>query len=166
MDWERLFLTAERARHARVPAPDEAFVRDAIPAALSDFPDMSLPRRIKHPGGFAVSGRPVGTFARTALLVAGTRVFGPRYKGAPFYERIETDLALGIMRSNFNLGYPKGTFCCQTCTLAILPALAVNAIRHFDCGELRDSVEALIQRRMWRFTSSPNKRLLSWALES
>lgn len=125
---------------------------------------MNLPKVIKHPAGFSISGAPVGTFLRSALLIAGRKALGNRYGGSPFYEMVERDLAFGIMRSHFHHGYPKGTHCCVQCTLAVYPVLEVGAIRYFDCTQLATNLRRLIQRGGWRFTKPANARLTRWAL--
>ena len=166
MDYDRLFAIADVARTRRGLSRDDiAFVRDDVPATLASFPRLKRPARISHPGGFSISGAPVGTFMKSALLMAGQGALGRRYAGSPFYERVEADLALHIMRSHFHHGYPKGTHCCVPCTLAVLPALEINAIRYFDSCALAKDVRSLIAARGWRFaTAAPNARMLSWAL--
>ena len=58
---ERLWVVAERARaRGSLSRDDIAFVRDTVPAALDSFPRITLPKKIRHPGGFTVSGAPVG----------------------------------------------------------------------------------------------------------
>ena len=167
MDFDRLWAVAEQARASRrLPAADVTFVKDVVPKALEGFPQLKLPTTIRHPGGFPVSGAPVGTFLRSALLLVGQRALGSRFGGAPFYETVERDLAFGIMRSHFHHGYPKGTHCCVQCTLAVYPTLAAGAIRYFDCAELRQEVERLIAERKWRFASPPNEKMLRWSLGS
>ncbi|MCY2964296.1 MAG: hypothetical protein NT069_11790 [Planctomycetota bacterium] len=137
MDFITLWQIAECARSRRKLSPaDVVFVRDVIPEELESFPDLTLPKAIRHPAGFSVSGAPVGTFLRSALLMAGQKALGNRYSGSPFYERVERDPAFGIMRSHFHHGYPKGTHCCVQCTLAVYPVLEARAIRYFECAEL------------------------------
>jgi hypothetical protein len=121
-------------------------------------------RKDRPPRGFVVSGAPVGTFVKSALLIAGGRALGRRYAGLDFYERVEADLALGIMRSHFHHGYPKGTHCCVACTLAVLPVLEAGAIRYFDGRVLARDVRALIAKRGWRFAKPANAKMVSWAL--
>src|SRR6185436_19238129 len=134
---EELWIVTESARRrAPLSRANLEFLRNAVPASLASFPQIKLPKSIRHPGGFSVSGAPVGTFLRSALLLAGQKSFGGRYGGSPFYERIEADLALRIMRSHFHGDAPKGAFCCKQCTLAVLPVLEANAIRWFDCRPL------------------------------
>jgi hypothetical protein len=58
----------------------------------------------------------------SALLIAGQKALGRRFGGAEFYERVEKDLAFGIMRSHFHHGYPKGAHCCVQCTLGVMPS--------------------------------------------
>src|SRR5215510_11913211 len=124
MDLDTLWSVADRARtRQRMPSQDVAFVRDVVPGDLESFPNMKLPKAIRHPAGFSISGAPVGTFVRSALLIAGHKALGSRFGGSPFYERVESDLALRIMRSHFHNGYPKGTHCCVQCTLAVYPML-------------------------------------------
>ena len=140
------------------------FLRDVVPTELESFPKLHLPNVIRHPGGFTVSGAPVGTFLRSALLVAGQKAFGKRFGGSEFYERVEKDLAFGIMRPHFRHGYPKGTHCCVQCTLAVLPVLEAGAIRYLDCATLSADVRQIVKQGRWRFAKPPNPRMLRWAL--
>lgn len=135
MDFNVLWQVADRARsQRRLASTDIAFLCDVVPVELESFPRLNLPKVIHHPAGFSISGAPVGTFLRSALLIAGKKALGNRYGGSPFYEMVERDLAFGIMRSHFHHGYPKGTHCCVQCTLAVYPVLEFGAIRYFDCG--------------------------------
>ena len=165
MDLDQLWNVADRARNrGKMSQEDSAFVRTELPALLRDFPHLSLPNKISHPAGFTVTGASVGTFVRCASLIAAQRVLGTRYKGSGFYEAIEKDLAFGIMRSHFHLGYPKGVHCCTSCTLAVYPVLAMNAVRYFDGPELAKTVRALIAAKAWRFSKPANANLLAWSL--
>jgi hypothetical protein len=167
MDFDTLWAVAERARtRQRLPSEDISFVREVVPTELASFPDVQLPKAIRHPAGFSISGAPVGTFLRSALLIAGQRVLGSRFGSSPFYETVERDLAFGIMRSHFHHGYPKGTHCCVQCTLAVLPTLEAGAIRYFDCGQLARDVRRLIAEGGWRFAKPPNAKMLHWALRN
>ena len=122
--FERLWIVAERARaRGSLSGDDVAFVRDTLPATLESFPRITLPKTMRHPGGFTVSGAPVGTFLRRALWIAGQKALGRRFAGHSFLEDVERDLALGVMRSHFHHDYPKGTHCCVQCTRAVYPVL-------------------------------------------
>ena len=165
MDFDRLWIVADRARSSKkLEASDAAFVRDTVPRDLADFPRVDVPAKFRHPSGFTVSGAPVGTFFRSALLLAGQKALGRRFGGAPFYEDVERDLALWIMRSHFHHGYPKGTHCCTQCTLAVYPVLEANAIRYFDCATLAEDVRSLIRNKKWRFATPPNPAMAQWSL--
>lgn len=165
MDLETLWVVADRARAlSRLAPEDVSFVRDVAPDQLDSFPRLKLPTSIRHPAGFSISGASVGTFARGALLIAGQKALGRRFGGAEFYERVEKDLAFGIMRSHFHHGYPKGVHCCVQCTLAVIPVLDAGAIRYFDCRELSRSVRRLVRQRQWRFARPADPRLVCWAL--
>ena len=165
MNFDKLWEVAERARaKSRLSAQDIAFVRKVLPANLKSFPRLDLPKAIRHPAGFSISGAPVGTFVRSALLIAGQRVLGSRFGGSAFYESVERDLAFKIMRSHFHHGYPKGTHCCVQCTLAVYPVLEAGAIRYFDCRPLGRAVRRLITDGEWRFVSPPNPKIVQWAL--
>ena len=165
MDYGRLFAIAERARRpGRLSPGDVEFIREQAPADLAGFPKLTHPKTIKHPGGFSVTGAPVGTFTRSALLLAGQKALGRRFGGHAFYERVESALALGIMRSHFHGEAPKGAFCCKQCTLAVLPVLEADCIRWFDGPPLAERVRTLIDERAWRFASPPNAAMLKWAL--
>jgi hypothetical protein len=167
MDFDMLWTVAERARtKQRLPSEDISFVREAVPTELESFPYVELPKAIRHPAGFSISGAPVGTFLRSALLIAGQKALGSRFGGSAFHETVEKDLAFGIMRSNFHHGYPKGTHCCVLCTLAVYPALEAGATRYFDCGQLSQNVRRLITEGGWRFVKPPNAKMLRWALRS
>jgi hypothetical protein len=167
MDFDTLWTVAERARtRGRLPSEEIAFVREVVPTELESFPHLQLPKTIRHPAGFSVSGAPVGTFLRSALLIAGQKALGSRFGGSPFYETVEKDLAFGIMRSHFHHGYPKGMHCCVHCTLAVYPALEVGAIRYFDCGQLARDVKRLITEGRWRFIKPPNAKMLHWAIRN
>jgi len=101
-------------------------------------------------------GALVGTFLRAALLIAGQKALGRRFAGHWFFESVERDLALGIIRSHFHHGYPKGTHCCVQCTLVAYPVLEARAIRYFECASLADQVRQLVRKRQWRFAQPVN----------
>ena len=165
MDFDTLWAVADRARtRPRLTPGDASFVRYVAPAQLDAFPKVKLPATIRHPAGFSISGASVGTFLRSALLIAGQKALGRRFGGSEFYERVEKDLAFGIMRSHFHHGYPKGAHCCVQCTLAVIPVLEGGAIRYFDCRELYRSVTRLVRQRQWRFAKPVDPRLVRWAL--
>jgi hypothetical protein len=167
MDFDTLWNVAERARtERRLPSEDLAFVREVVPKELESFPRLDLPKTIRHPAGFSISGAPVGTFLRSALLIAGQKALGSRFGGSAFFESVERDLAFGIMRSHFHHGYPKGTHCCVQCTLAVYPTLEAGAIRYFDCGQLSQDVRGIITKGQWRFVNPPNAKMVRWALGS
>ena len=72
MNLNTLWVVADRARErARLAPGDVTFVRDVAPDQLDAFPRVKLPASIRHPGGFSISGASVGTFLRSALLIAG-----------------------------------------------------------------------------------------------
>jgi len=165
MDLDTLWTVADRARAGGRLRPDEIkFVRDVAPKQLQAFPELKLPKTIRHPAGFSISGAPVGTLLRSAILIAGTKALGTRYSGSAFYERVERDLAFGIMRSYFHHGYPKGAHCCVQCTLAVYPALEAKTIRYFDCAGLAEQVRRLVRQRQWRFARPANPAMVRWAM--
>ena len=165
MELDRLWGVADRARAKPHLTPEDvAFIRNVVPRELASFPDLDLPKSVRHPAGFAIAGAPVGTFLRSALLVAGQKALGRRFGGAPFYEAVERDLAFGVMRSHFHHGYPKGTHCCVQCTLAVLTVLEAGAIRYFECGPLAAQVRQLVRKRQWRFARPVNVAMARWSL--
>ena len=167
MDFTRLFELAEHARSGRrFEDANAAFVRDRIPEALQDFPNHSLPTKIRHPAGFTVTGAPVKTFIKGALLSCGGRVFGKRYDGSEFYWRVEKELAFRVMRSHFHHGFPKGTHCCAQCTLAVYPVLSAGGIRYFEGRSLADNVRQLVESGGWRFARPPSEAMMRWSLSA
>jgi hypothetical protein len=164
---DALIAVAERACARRPLSPEDVvLVTKIAPAQFNALHTLKLPASLKHPAGFSVSGASVRTFVQSALLVAGQKALGRRFGGSEFYERVERDLAFGIMRSNFHLGYPKGVYCCVQCTLASIPVLDAGAIRYFDCRELSQAAKLLIQKRTWRFAKPVDPRMVRWALGS
>jgi hypothetical protein len=162
---DSLWDVADRARaKPRLAPKDISFVRDVAPEQFDAFPKLKLPPTVRHPAGFSISGASVGTFLRSALLVAGQKALGRRCGGSEFYERVEKDLAFGIMRSHFHHGYPKGTHCCVQCTLAVYPVLESGGIRYFDCKTLAGDVKRLIEGGGWRFANLPSDSMVRWAL--
>jgi hypothetical protein len=160
-----LWGVSERARtRAALSRADRELVHGKLPVSLASFPRLKLPNSIRHPGGFTVSGAPVGTFLRSALLIAGQKSLGRRFAGHAFYEQVERDLAFNIMRSHFHHGYPKGTHCCVQCTLAVYPVLKAGAIRYFDCAPLAAEVRRLVRARQWRFVQHANASMVRWSL--
>jgi len=165
VDLDPVWSVAERARARSPLSPgDVAFVRSVAPDRFDDYPRLKLPATVRHPAGFRVSGASVGTFLRSALLIAGQKALGRRCGGDEFYERVEKDLAFGIMRSHFHNQYPKGVHCCPQCTLAVIPVLDAGAIRYFDCRELSRAVRLLVRKRKWRFARRVDPRMVAWAL--
>ena len=160
-----LWAVADRARGRSPLAPrDVSFIKHVAPDQFDSLRQLKLPASIKHPAGFSVTGASVRTFVQSALLVAGQKVLGTRFGGSEFYESVEKDLAFGIMRSHFHLGYPKGVHCCVQCTLAVIPVLDAGAIRYFDCRELSRAARLLIRQRKWRFARPVDARTVRWAL--
>ena len=165
MDFGTLWAVAERSRErARLAPRDVAVVRNVAPGQFDSLSRMKLPPSVRHPAGFSISGASVRTFVGSALLVAGQKALGRRFDGAEFYERVENDLAFGIMRSHFHLGHPKGVYCCVQCTLAVVQVLDAGAIRYFDCQELSQAVRLLARRRKWRFAKAVDPRMMYWAM--
>lgn len=160
-----LWVVAERARQRSALSRDDIrLVKETLPNSFAAFPDLKLPKSIRHPAGFSVSGAPVATFLRSALLIAGQKALGRRFGGHEFYETVERDLAFGIMRSHFHHGYPKGTHCCVQCTLAVYPVLRLGAIRYFEADALARDVEQLVKDHEWRFAGAVNAAMLRWSM--
>lgn len=79
MDLDALWMVADRVQQkSRLTPKDVSFIRDVAPEQFKAFPKLKLPPSIRHPAGFAISGASVGTFLRSALLVAGRKALGKR----------------------------------------------------------------------------------------
>jgi hypothetical protein len=167
MDYDQLWMIGEKARRRdRLVPAERHFIVETVPRELSEFPRITTPTRATHPAGFSLSGAPVRTFLRSALVLSAHRVLGPRFeRRSEFYHRVAADLAFGIMRSHFHHGHPKGTYCCAQCTLAVYPVLRAGALPWFDCQTLAKAVRQLIEGKRWRFSNSTNPRMVAWALE-
>ncbi len=165
VDYGRVWSIADAARAGRRIAPDDStFIRETAPGELAAFPDVKLPKSVRHPAGFTLSGAPVGTFLRCGLLLAAQKVVGRRYEASKFYQAVEKDLAFAVMRSHFHHGYPKGAHCCVQCSLAVLPVLEAEALRYFDCKALAQGLRGMIEGGAWRFSKPPNATMVNWSL--
>jgi hypothetical protein len=166
MDYDRLWLVGEHARHrTRLTPEDKRFISEIVPRELAKFPHVVFPRHVRHPAGFSLSGAPVGTLVRCVLVLSAQRVLGVRYDvRSEFYGRVAADLAFGIMRSHFHHGFSKGVHCCAQCSLAVYPVLKAGTLRWFDCADLARPVRQLIESKQWRFSASTNPRMTAWAL--
>lgn len=166
MDYELLWQIANRVRGGeKLSTAEGGFIRNTVPAALSAYPRLAVPKKTRHAAGFTISGAPVRTFLDTSLVLSAQRVLGRRYRDtSPFYDQVESHLAMCIMRSNFHRGAPKGVHCCAQCTLAVYPVLEAGAIRGFDSRALAKGVRQLIQGRQWMFRNFKNTRMLEWSL--
>lgn len=152
MDCDNLWRADGARSQRRLPPADVAFVRDVVPVELESFPHLNLPKAVRHPAAFSISGAPVGTFLRSALLMAGQRALGDRYGGSEFYARVERDLAFGIMRSHFHHGYPK------TAMGQHLPLHARRRrLRAADRGNLHADVARGVGEGTARRSSIPSK---------
>jgi hypothetical protein len=166
MDYDLLWQIANRVRFGeKLSTADGNFIRNAVPAALSAYPRLAVPKTTRHAAGFTIGGAPVRTFLSTSLVLSAQRVLGRRYGGtSAFYDQVESHLAMCIMRSNFHGGAPKGMHCCAQCTLAVYPVLEAGAIRWFDSRALAKDVRQLIEGKQWMFRNFKNTRMLEWSL--
>lgn len=166
MIFEKILEIGDRARwRARLPADDRLFLREEIPREMAAFPSIIYPPRMRHPGGFTISGAVVRTFVKAALVLGARRAFGRRFDAeVEFYDRVARDLTLGMALSHFRHGDPKGAYCCAHCTLAIYPVLQARALRLVDCGQLSEAVRGLIESRGWRFSRATSPKVIQWSL--
>jgi len=142
VDLNHLFEVADKARAREKLTPkDVALVKKIAPEELVSGRKLPVPATVRHPAGFTLTGAPVGTFARSALLLAGGRVLGQRYGESAFYTGVERDLAFGIMRSHFHNGYPKGRSVVRARPggRSWSPGRIVSSSRAMDAGLRRDS---------------------------
>jgi hypothetical protein len=166
MNLELLFRISDKVRSRGRLSPEERrFVAVTVPDDFAAFPDVDWPAKLRHPAGFTLSGAVVRTFAKCAIVTAAHGALGPRNGGgSPFHDRVEERLALEIMHSHFERGFPRGVHCCVQCTLAVLPVLAGGYIRWFDGRALAPSVRELIESRQWRFANFRNGGMIAWSL--
>ena len=69
---------SERARGRRFHQATSRSSGTSRPIGFDDYPRLKLPATVRYPAGFSVSGASVGTFLRSALLIAGQKALGRR----------------------------------------------------------------------------------------
>lgn len=78
-------------------------------------------------------------------------------------ERVEYDLAYGIMRSH-PTGLPERHALLRVVHLGSVSCAYCRAIRYFDTRALARDVHRIITKRQWRFCGRANDRMIAWAI--
>lgn len=151
--------------HNRFSPSDKAYVRDTLPGVLGVHRTIHSFRAYQHPSGIKVAGAPSRSFLKAYSLLLGKKAFGTRrFTGHPLYDDFEISLTIGIMRSHFEGGNPKGFYCCKICSLAIFPLLELDLLHHLTGGPLTRDMRPRIERREGAFAKGPTDRLVEFTL--
>lgn len=150
---------------SRISTADKHFVREDLPTIVRDKRTIESVAEYPHPAGLTVRGAPAYTFLKSHLILVAKKAFGPRgMTGHPFYDDVEQWLTIGIMRSHFEHGKPKGFYCCKTCTLAVFPLLEMDLLHYVSGKPLAREMRHRIERREGAFAKGVSGKLVDFVL--
>lgn len=151
--------------HVPLTPSDRELIKHDLPALLVDIPTIHTIREYTHPVGTKLTGAPPRTYLKAYSLILGKKAFGTKeVTGHPFFEQLERELTLGIMRSNFEQGHPKGYYCCKICTMAVFPLFDLNLLYLLSGKKIAEDVRPKIEGRDPFFTSRVPLKLLDFTL--
>jgi len=151
--------------HITLTQAEKTYIKDDLPLLLVDIPTIHTIREYTHPVGTRLTGAPPRSYLRAYSLILGKKAFGTRdLIGHPFFDEIEKDLTIGIMRSNFEQGHPKGYYCCKICSMAIFPVLEMDLLHKLSGKEFASAVRPRIEARDPQFTKGVPEKLVDFTL--
>ncbi len=149
----------------RLSAPEIAYIQHELPLVLQDLPTIRSTREYLHPTGIHISGAPARTYLAAYALILAKKAYGrPQLTGHSLYDAIENRLTIGIMRSNFEAGKPRGYYCCKVCSMGVFPLFALDCLYWIDGKRIAEEVRPLIESRDPYFTKGVPMKLLNYTL--
>ena len=166
MDLSRLNeLIVKVHDHLTLTPAERTYIKEDLPSFLLDIPTIHTIREYTHPVGTRLTGAPPRSYLRAYSLILGKKAHGTREMiGHPFFDEIEKDLTIGIMRSNFEQGHPKGYYCCKICSMAIFPVLEMDLLHKLSGKEIANIVRPRIEARDPQFTKGVPEKLVDFTL--
>jgi len=151
--------------HTRLSASDKAYIRNKLPRMLAGRRAFQATVSYAHPAGVTIRGAPAGSFVKAFALLLGKKAFGTkRIIGHPLYDDLEKSLTIGILRTNFEFGRPKGFYCCPRCSLAVFPLLELDLLHYLRGKDLARDMRRRIESREGPFEHGVADRLVEFAL--
>jgi hypothetical protein len=158
-------LVAKVHDHSRLSVSDKAYVRNRLPRMLGDRRAFQAIACYSHPAHTVIRGAPARSFVKAYALLLGKKAFRTkRMIGHPFYDDLEKSLTIGIMRSNFEGGRPKGFYCCPSCSLAVFPLLELDLLHYLCGGVLARDMRRRIESGEGPFAHGVADRLVQFTL--
>jgi len=151
--------------HVHLSPADKKYVQETLPQVLGVHRSVQSFRYYQHPAGRKIAGAPSRTFLKSYALILAKRVFGTKgFTGQPLYDEFEQSLTLGIMRSHFEHGAPKGFYCCRLCSLAVFPLYKLDLLHYLTCKPLAQDMRCRIEGREGAFSKGLADNLVEFTL--
>jgi hypothetical protein len=151
--------------HITLTQAEKTYIKDDLPLILVDIPTIHTIREYTHPVCTRLTGAPPRSYLKAYSLILGKKAFGTREMiGHPFFDEIEKELTIGIMRSNFEYDRPKGYYCCKICSMAIFPLLEMDLLHKLSGKEIAYAVRPRIEARDPQFTKGVPEKLIEFTL--
>lgn len=151
-------------RQALSPA-DKTYIKNDLPAILVDIPTIHTVREYNHPVGVRLTGAPPRSYITSYALILAKKAFGTRELiDHPFYETIEKELTLHIIRGSYEYNRPKGYYCCKICTMAVFPLFDLNMLHLISGKKIADEVRPRIAEKDPSFTKGVPLKLIDFTL--
>ena len=151
--------------HISLTPEEKSYIKNDLPAILVDIPTIHAVREYTHPVGVKLSGAPPRSYLKAYSLILGKKAFGTRKLiDHPFYETIEKELTLHIMRGSYEYDRPRGYYCCKICTMAVFPLFDLNLLHLISGKKIAEVVRSKIQAREPFFTQGVPAKLIDFTL--
>lgn len=151
--------------HILLTQAEKSYIREDLPALLVDIPTIHTVREYIHPVGVKLTGAPPRSYITAYALILGKKAFGTRELIAhPFYETIEKELTLHIMRGTYEHNRPRGYYCCKICTMAVFPLFDLNLLHLISGKKIADEMRPRVAAREPFFTQGVPTKLIDFTL--
>ena len=151
--------------HKVLSIAEKTYIRQDLPAILVDIPTIHTVREYIHPVGVKLTGAPPRSYITAYALILGKKAFGTRELiDHPFYETLEKELTLHIMRGNYEYDRPRGYYCCKICTMAVFPLFDLNLLHLVSGNKSAEVVRSRIIAREPFFTQGVPTKLIDFTL--
>jgi len=159
------YLIVKVHGHTTLSIAEKTYIKQDLPAILVDIPTIHMVREYTHPVGVRLTGAPPRSYITAYALILGKKAFGTRELiDHPFYEIIEKELTLHIMRGTYEYDRPRGYYCCKICTMAVFPLFDLNLLHLISGKKIAEVVRSKIQAREPFFTQGVPAKLIDFTL--
>lgn len=153
--------------HDHIPLTqiEKSYIREDLPALLVDIPTIHTVREYIHPVGVKLTGAPPRSYITAYALLLEKKAYGTREQVPhPFYETLEKELTLHIMRGTYEYDRPRGYYCCKICTMAVFPLYDLDLLHLISGRQIADAVRPRILTREPYFTQGVPRKLIDFTL--